>query len=377
MTNVTETARARQHMTPESRALFRDSTLSARLGRGTVAGGLNSQIRFRFDHHGAPSDWSLVPDNERSAQLLASPAGTRLQQGMRHMLASFDAAHGHGLLALQGVMMAEDEQSWAAGYQLMQRDAARRLPTPMSRPMSPAEAMGQAEIGANVAAAQSIWGWVQIAPDVARNMLTSVGAYTPSKIETGARSGRMASTIGETLAHEFEHRVSEAGDRTAADLERYDSVSWLEEGTAMLRTDPARSNASWGVSPQSHAAHVAARDNVSVGWEPWVPDARYLAQFGDTVQSDYIDSVDTLRGLLRLAGVDRRTTVGQDAAFDLLQGPPVVEVPDGLARAILREHDLRVTAHRVADLSALVVDANRNGGLERVSSYVNRLLAER
>jgi len=43
----TQTAIARQFMTPESRAVVPPRILDARIGSGTVAGGLNNSLSFR------------------------------------------------------------------------------------------------------------------------------------------------------------------------------------------------------------------------------------------------------------------------------------------------------------------------------------------
>ena len=55
------------------------------------------------------------------------------------------------------------------------------------------------------------------------------------------------------------------------------------------------------------------------------------------------DDLDELiRSLLRLAGVDRRTTAGRERTVDLLQGAPVPHVPGRVAKAILEQHDAPV-----------------------------------
>lgn len=149
--DITQTQLARQHMTPESRSLFRDSTLDKRLGRGTVAGALNDQVRFRFDKVGAPSQWGLRPDNKVSADLLESPAGPKLEAKLRAVLASADRAGGKGTLELEGIMLSPDEAAWAAGYQLMMRDNG-------TTPLSPKNSLANGRITANIAGAQSIYG---------------------------------------------------------------------------------------------------------------------------------------------------------------------------------------------------------------------------
>ena len=375
---ITETALARQHMTPESSRLFRDSTLDARLGRSTVAGALNDQVRFRFDKTGRPSEWGLVPDNQLSANLLASPAGPKLEQKLRDVLATVDRGHARGALELQGIMLADDVEGWAAGYQLMQRDAARVNDAPIGRPMTPQQSLQAAKATANIAGAQSLFGWVQLAPDHARSILTSVGAYTPGPDEWFARSGTAAEFMGPLLGHELEHRVSEADFRSTRATMSYMPVAWLEEGAATLleMRDPrqARANAqAWGVSATSHAGHVGAPDSFDTGWRPWQRDESAWMSFADTAQKNYVDSVETIRGLLRRAGVDRRTNVGRERTESLLQDVEVRAVPERIARAILAERGVRATAERVGTLTDYVTFANEAGGLERIDSFLERV----
>lgn len=377
---ITETAAARAHFTPESARLFRDSTLSSRIGRSTVAGSLNDQVRFRFDRDGAPSTWALVPDNELSARLLASPAGTQLEQRLRAVLATVDRGHDRSTLNLHGIMLSPTPEAWGAGLQLITRDDARqRGRTTLTFDNADAYAAGRAM--SDLAGAQSLYGWVHISPEVARNMLTSVGAYSPAPHEAYARSGLAANATGSLLGHELEHRVSEADFSNMTAVTKYAPFAWIEEGTATLleMQDARQSGANdraWGISPQRHAGHVAARDSFDVGWKPFVGNlADAWAEFAPTAQANYVDSLDTLRGLLRLAGVDRRTNAGRERIEQLLQDAPVTEVPERLAREILKAAGLRATRPRVQDLAEHVLHANAPGGLGRVEQQLERLVA--
>jgi hypothetical protein len=377
---ITETVRARQHFTPETRSLFRSSTLDSRLGRSTVAGALNDQVRFRFDKTGTPTQWGLVPDNELTADLAASPAGPKLEAKLRDVLRTVERGHAQGALQLQGIMLSDDEEAWAAGLQLMMRDAARTSDAPMLRPPTNKDALAGAEVTANLAGAQSIYGWVHVAPDHARSMLTSVGAYSPAASEKFARSGVLAEHVGQLLGHELEHRVSEADFRTVKAVGEYMPIAWIEEGTAtLLEMDDPRTSASnaaaWGVSRQQHAGHVGAPDSFDPGWKPWERDESYWKSFEETAKVNYGDSVVTLKGLLRLAGVDRRTIAGRERTEQLLQDAVVTEVPTVLAKAILAERGLRASRARVEDLSEHIVNANVAGGVDRVEAYLERIVA--
>ncbi|MBC7459901.1 MAG: hypothetical protein H7287_00925 [Thermoleophilia bacterium] len=376
--HITETARARANMTPQSRELFRASTLDRRLGRGTVAGALNDQVRFRFDKHGLPGAWTLVPDNELSARLLASKAGPRLQTSIRGLLGNVDSAAQEGLFRADGIMLAKDERSWAAGYMLMDRDnvhqghATRRL-------VQDKDALANAQVTANLADAQSILGWVQVAPDLSRNILAAANAYTPAADEAYARSAYIAHYTGRTIGHELQHRVSEA-KLTTEGLAAYDKVAWLEEGTASFLSavgrSAARSDAAWGVSMHAAAAEIGARDAIDTGWGRWTRDHHNDGDFASDSKAHYVDSLVTIRSLLHLANVDLRTTAGQARAFDLLQRQDVFHAPGRIAQAIVAAHGGSATSGQVSALAELVTAANTREGLHAVQAFVADMPAQ-
>lgn len=217
-----------------------------------------------------------------------------------------------------------------------------------------------------------------MAPAYSRNMLTSIGAYTPGPDERQARSGRGAALIGPLLRHELEHRVTGGALNNMDDVKSYMPVAWIEEGTATLfhmtdQPDYRSAYKAWGVTPQQHAGHVGAPDSFDTGWKPWDYARTGIPDYSEMGQRNYVDSIGVLKRLLTLAGVDRRTNAGDERAQQLLQDVEVRQVPRALATAILKAHDVRATRERVANLADLVVAAIEPGGITRVESFVDRL----
>lgn len=354
---------------PQTARLFDAATLAAPMGAGTVDDALNGSIRFRFDKQGLPSEWKLVPDNQLSANFLAAPAGSAFASKLSAVLKSVDPSHERGLLNLSGVNLARDEAGWAATSLIQDRE------TQVHGTLAPPAALETAKLLTKVAGAQAISGWLQVTPDYARNILSSVGAYTPKAPEVIARSGEKASYIGGILTHELQHLVSSPDFSTPEAIQRYMPYAWLEEGTASLFAQEGRafrdSQRRWSVTPAGHAAAIRADDSFDPSWKPWVRSAPAAApDLGDQSQANYIDSVKTIRDLLHFTGLDLRATAGQERATRLLQDHPVQDVPQQLAKAILTHRGVDSSPASLTELSQRIVAANTTTRLHDLRAYL-------
>lgn len=349
----TETEQSLAAMTPSSRSLFDEfpNALDARIGRSTLAGALNDQIRFRVVGTGPLAGRSLVPDSPLAHRVLASKSGPKLIRQLTAALATTGSTL-HPSDNLRGIILAKDTESVRAGKIIGGLDqvedqtvAARLLPAHGDR----------AELGFRIRDLTSgvpefiksagAWydkGWITYMPDTSRGMLTAVGAYHPAKAEVSVRRAKHAEYLARAVPHEAQHAV------TPVDHYSFNAKSaWLEEATADLfsQTPVFRSafRRASGIDPKTYAGHLAHEPSIDLDWKAW-ERPRYSAseqsKFDEQAKRNYRDGRATLYDLVRLAGVDFRTQAGRSLAYELVQGAPSGQLPGRLAQAIIAQHQL-------------------------------------
>ncbi|MCZ4497363.1 MAG: hypothetical protein JWM25_1948 [Thermoleophilia bacterium] len=343
---VTETAHARAHFTPASKELLPEAVLGARIGRGTLAGALNDQVRFRIDRTGTADQWKLLPDSPAALAVVQSEAGPallrQLEMGMRTTQGFEDRS------VLKGFMLPKDNEGVLAGrifgaHELdpdFRRTIADTVATEPERLGSVLRAYGEG-LRSSIASAGA-WnsgGWITYMPDMARAVLTGANAYDPSNER--ADDASITSYLARIHPHEVQHSIT---PRTASVL---DEARWIEEGTAdVLSNKPAFRTANQraaGLTVRQYERALEAPAAVDLGWKAYERPVLPKAE-GEAVKKmqsrRYGGGEKTLSGLLGLAGVDFRTTVGKQRAADLLQRQTMSRTPGVLAKAIIAEHGL-------------------------------------
>lgn len=200
---MTETELAKQHLTPQSRRHLPDSLLNAKVGRSTLAGSLNDQIRFRVQRTGQVADWKIVPDSPTAAAITQSKAGPELLRQLTTAMKSTGTLEE--VSNLKGFILAEDDESVLSGRVLSWLDdptdpdgqQLKRLGE-LNRTKVAGRIMRQWGEGLDQSIARAgAWnaeGWITFMPDTSRAMLVNAGAYDPhrqrEKSLLGARPGR-------------------------------------------------------------------------------------------------------------------------------------------------------------------------------------------
>lgn len=349
---VTETVRATRHFTARSRSILPEALLDAKVGRGTLAGALNDQLRFRVERRGAEvADWQLVADSPIAAAIAGTRAGERLLRQLRASMSSIGPLGAHtnlkgfilpddleGVIAARAVAFLEDPaevdgvllgQLGAAG----DTRAASRLLQSWRAPMA---------ARADRAGAWNGEGWITFLPHTARAMLVASGAYDPHGSREGylLRAGDRVRFLAGNGAHEVQHSVT---DRTPSA-----TFTWMEEGianvfsrTPVIQTKLARAA---GLSPHSYAAMLGHTPSFETGWGSYARPAGVPGSEGAAREQErertYDRSQVVLRDLVKLAGGDFRSTAGRAAAYELLQGKTLRYVPGRIADAIIEQHGL-------------------------------------
>lgn len=346
----TQTAVALAHMTPASSALLPESLLDARVGRQTLAGALNDQVRFRVERRGAPSEWAIVPDTKLAADLVASRAGEGLLRQLRVAIESTGSLGDRS--NLRGFILPKDIESLIA---------ARAVTSLQSPSDDDARALRRHAANGDTAAAAALlqswrpdrlakaaragaWnsdGWITFAPNIARAMLVAAGAYDPHRsrerelLQARVRTGYLAGN----QSHEVQHSITRRPPNATA--------RWMEEGIANVfaRTPVFRTERACraGLTPERYASQLSHEPWFDTGWAPYRPPvmpADERADHDKQAQRNYRDSQVVLRDLVRMAGADFRSNAGQQRAFELLQGQSIRYVPGRLADAIIERHGL-------------------------------------
>lgn len=336
-------------MTDETRALLPDSLLQARVGRGTLAGELNDQIRFRVRQEGASvADWQLVPDSPLAHAIVDGDAGAALLRQLRTAMSTIGPFHDRS--NLKGFILPDDLEGVIAARAVAFLDDPAE---PQGRELHRLGAIGDTRAASQLlqdwrqpmrqrAERAGAWngeGWITFLPHTARAMLVAAGAYAPHR---GRESYLLAakdriSFLAGNGAHEVQHSVT---DRTPAA-----SFTWMEEGIANVfsRTPHIQEQLGRdaGLTVAGYRARLAAEPSFQTGWAPHARSgAATRAERGQQRERMYERSQQVLRDLVALAGAPMGTPEGDERAFRLLQGRTLYYVPGRLADAIVAEHGL-------------------------------------
>jgi hypothetical protein len=350
----TETQLAAAHLTPASRELLPDALLSARVGRSTLAGSLNDQVRFRVERTGDdPTAWPIVPDSPHAAALMQTKAGPELLRQLRTAVNS--TGHLDEVSNLKGFILAEDTESVLAGRVLSWLDdpadtdgkQLARLGE-LGRTKAAGDLMRTWDAGMNTSLARAgAWnsrGWITFVPDTARAMLVNAGAYDPhgSHERDLHEAKRWTKYLAGNGPHEVQHSVS--GPSPTA---YRGTAKWMEEGTANVfsrtPTFHTKNAKASNLRPEVYASRLAHEPAIDLGWKPWkrpVLPADEKQKNDKEAARNYGDSQVVLRDLVRLAGADFRSNAGKELAFELLQRKSMRYTAGVLAKAIIEQHDL-------------------------------------
>ncbi len=346
----TQTKQALASMTPQSRALLPEALLDARVGRGTLAGELNDQLRFRVEQVGTEvADWKLHADSPKAAAIVQTRAGERL---LRQLHAAMSSTGTFGDRSnLKGFILPDDLESVIAARAIaFLEDPAEADGVRLARLGAVGDTRAAGELlqswrepMAARAARAGAWngeGWITFLPHTARAMLVAAGGYDPhgSHERYLHEAEKRVRFLAGNAAHEVQHSVT---DRTPSA-----TFTWMEEGIANVfsRTPAFQSQIARraGMSTQSYAAMLAHPPSFETGWAPYSrPGGAAASEATDIARErNYDRSQVVLRDLARMAGADFRSTAGRGRAFDLLQGRTLRYVPGRLADAIIERHGL-------------------------------------
>lgn len=367
----TETDLAKEFLTPQSQRRLPDALLDARVGRSTLAGSLNDQVRFRVDRQGDdPSAWSIVADSPTAAALMQTKSGSELLRQLRTAVSS--TGHLSEVSNLKGFILPKDNEGVLSGLVLSGLDDptdpdARQLAQAgkQADPQSAGKIMRRWGDGLSQHIARAgAWnssGWITFMPDTSRAMLTQAGAYSPSKDnEPNLREAKRWTTyIAGNASHEVQHSVSTPPPSAYRGV-----AKWIEEGTANVfsRTPTflEKNKRSAGIKPETYAARLAHKPSIDLGWSAWkrpsLPPSK-AKDFDKEKQRNYSSSQDVLRDLVHLAGGDFRSNEGKKVAFELLQRKSMRFTPGVLAKAIIERHGLDESVYdRLRDRIKTAVD---------------------
>lgn len=334
--------------------LLPDALLNAKVGRSTLAGSLNDQIRFRVNRTGSNvADWSIVPDSPTAAALMQTKAGPELLRQLR--TATDSTKHLTDVSNLKGFILAEDSESALAGRVLSWLDDpsdpdGRQLARlgELNRTKVAGRVMRQWGEGLSTSLARAgAWnsrGWITFVPDTARAMLVNAGAYQPDRTKEAdlLQAKRWTNYLAGNASHEVQHSVS--GPSPTA---YKGDARWMEEGTANVfsRTPTFHSKQakSANLRPEVYASRLSHEPSFDPGWKPWKRPTLPPAEQQETDKAadrNYGDSQVVLRDLVRLAGGDFRSNDGKLIARELLQRKSMRYTAGVLAKAIIERHEL-------------------------------------
>jgi hypothetical protein len=350
----TETSLAAEHLTPKSRKLLPDALLNAKVGRSTLAGSLNDQVRFRVNRTGSDvANWSIVPDSPSAAALMQTKAGPELLRQLR--TATDSTKHLTDVSNLKGFILAEDNESVLAGRVLSWLDD----PTdPDGKQLARLGELNRTKVAGRImrkwgegietslatAGAWNSRGWITFVPDTARAMMINAGAYDPhGGYEPGLLRAKSWTTyLSGNASHEVQHSVS--GPSPTA---YKGDARWMEEGTANVfsRTPTFHSKQAKAANlrPEVYASRLAHEPSFDPGWKHWkrptLPPADQKKN-DEAASRNYGDSQVVLRDLVHLAGGDFRSNEGKLVARELLQRKSMRFTAGVLANAIIERHQL-------------------------------------
>lgn len=357
----------------------------ARIGKGTVASEVDRSIRLRFEGTGPIDGRTVVADSAAAAKLYAEGHGETLERAVRSFASIVDAHKGKE--NLKTVTFLPDEHAskgvsvlnWAdhatrAGHSVDEMleptpeqldEAAKQLPDIPREQLRAELRRAAASEGAKMltegeassvafAAAWNGGGHVVMMPDVSRDFLSTIGLYRiqpgdQTQLRPTATRERAGKWAWDTALHEVHHSISPMGARGP------EWTSVMEEAVPeVLSPGDIRGAVAKAKADFSLVARPA-RDtkDEAVDWPAW--NRRHLpkppASEVETAKGRYTDGPELLRELLRMAGIDRRTTEGRATALELLQGEAAARVPRRVADAIVAATGIPAEqAPKLADL---------------------------
>jgi hypothetical protein len=346
--------RVRERLPADVRELVPDVALDARIGKGTVASEFDRTVSVRLEGGGTPSQRRVVPQTTTAEQLLASPAGPAFERMVRRTMAVGDAAQGRENLS--SITLVPDEHALKA-YEMLDTVSrfARRtgaVPRFSDEGTAATERAAAQQYARDVARnsprelgntlAWNAAGDIAVMPDVSRRLLATIDGYRLQDGDKllGADASRRDQVLRDdwdTLLHEAHHSVTPVR-RNSSQL----SDMWEEAipSVLALRERSTAARQAGADIPRIAADPAAGRDDGGLGWSGWNRDhlPQPSRQKREQTQATYVNGPEVLRGLLRMAGIDRRTTAGRDASFELLQGVAADRVPRRLADVLAERH---------------------------------------
>lgn len=357
----------------------------ARIGKGTVRSEVDRSIRVLLQGEGAPSTREIVADSKGAADLLASKHGDTFLRGVRAFLEVADPHVGHENLksitflpdehASKGVSVVnwadstsrtgvdidtiiEPDPAHVAAAQKQIPELTREQIRGELRRLQAVEGVklltaGEAE-QVSFAGAWNSNGHIVMMPDVSRDMLATLGLY---RIQPGDGLTRLPPKYRDDQArwswhaalHEAHHSV------TPMDKRGPEWTSVMEEAVPEVLTPASVGPTlrSAGADPELAARPARDTKGEAVDWAAWNRShlPKPSASDSATAAGRYTDGPELVRELLRMAGIDRRTTEGKATALDILQGRSAKFVPRRIADAIVAAKGLdAATAPKLADM---------------------------
>jgi hypothetical protein len=359
-----------------AQALLPPEVQNARVGHGTVASEIDRSIRFRLDGDGPASEAKLVPDSAAAAELAANPAAmTRLSGALKTFLHEADGYQGKE--NLNSITLLPDEHASKGisvlNWQTVEGAGPLGLDAAVTPPRSLVDKvhkdhpeytrdevvtglrrMAAADVtkkltkdeAANIkfAAAWNAEGNIVFMPDESRNLLASLGLY---RIKPGDEATKLPPKYRPYEGYEAWHAgLHETHHSITPELNERapEHTQVFEEAVPEVLTVPRTLGKMFegGGMPSLLAAPARAQKGLAVDWSAWNRD--HLPQAPQdqvaTAEGRYVDGPELVKGLLKLAKIDRRTTEGKARTEDLLQGERAARVPKRLADAIVEAHGL-------------------------------------
>ncbi len=352
--------------------------LGARVGSGTVGSHFDRAISIRLEGSGAPSQRTLIAQTSAAANALASPAGPALERMIRRAAAVADGSPDANTLrsytfapdddALKATMALGDAAAWK--FQPTSAGDAQRFVDEHTETVMRDMARTLAFNGG---------GDVVLMPDVSRELLATIGAY---RLQAGDQAfAQVSSRRAEALRDDWDTLLHESNHSVTPQVKfRSTLVTAWEEAiaTVLARRDRSAAAQAAGATIDAVAADPAGgRDDAQLGWSAW--NRRHLPKPPEDEAASNAATYDTgpatLRKLLNLAGVDRRTTAGRQQAIDLLQSVPADDVPAGVTDAIIARQQLAATLR--PELERRVrASVTRPEGIRWVTDWIARQRSE-
>lgn len=379
--------RIRPLMDPALLPLIPDAAFDARIGKGTVASEVDRAIRVRVEGDGPASERRIVPETTTAQALLDSKAGPAFEKLVRETAGVADAAKGKDNLRTYTIV--PDEHAAKAVsflnsvYRVARAQGAIQFSpegTPEAERRAAQQIVNALTEGVPSQLAFSA-GWngggdILIAPDVGRDLLATINAYAPAKGNSIlTRPPKVREAIlrddWDTLVHETHHSVTPLATNHASPNTRI-----FEESVASIFGKRQRgqvANAAGARIEQVASRPTRVTDQADLGWQPW--NRSHLPKppkdLMNTAHARYVDGPAVVRDLLKMAGVDLRTTEGFDKAFDILQGRDTRYSARQLADAII-EHTGADPSTREAVVAAVKRSVESEQGAKLVADIVGQ-----